>query len=437
MMTEEKSKERAVAVVSEPLPDTEELPQGGAMKVVRGWRDRLGRLLEKNRNDSQERLQALLTAALTDNAANQEMDKWLLSYEQGDQNKRLTMLSELALARREQVLSGQQGALFFRRLYARADSLHPLVRLRADILAAMKERPELQELDKELKPLLISWFDVGMLQLRPITWDSPASLLEKLIEYEAVHEINSWSELKHRLTGTRRCYAYFHPRMADIPLIFVEIALTQNMADSVQHLLDPEGSDTDLSKARCANFYSISNTQAGLRGISFGNFLLKRVIDALMKDYPQLKTFVTLSPIPGFTRWLEKQDGDSLQEYLTDKTEKRLAAGDPDSGRKWLIRISTAVQERNEAIERIALRFASAYLMSMRNDQLVDSVARFHLGNGARIERLNWAADCSPKGMQQSCGMMVNYLYELDQLDANMQALAAGKPKSRLTSRWL
>lgn len=436
-MIQEQSKERALTVLDSSMDENETSSTGGALKVVRGWRDRLGRLLEKNRKDSQLRLTALLTAALTDNAANQEMDKWLHSYEQGDQPKRVTLLNELVLARRELALSAQQGSLFFRRMYARADSLHPLVRLRADILNAAKERPELRELDQELQPLLVSWFDVGMLQLRPITWDSPASLLEKLIEYEAVHEISSWSELKHRLTGSRRCYAYFHPRMPDIPLIFVEIALTQGMADSVQHLLDPAITDTDLGKARCANFYSISNTQAGLRGISFGNFLLKRVIDALMQDYPQLKTFVTLSPIPGFARWLEQQDGQAMQAYLPDKTEKRIAKDDPDSGRKWLIRISSAVQDGNEAIERIAMRLAAAYLTSMQGDQPTDPVARFHLGNGARIERLNWAADSSAKGMRQSCGMMVNYLYELDQLDANKHALAAGKPKSRLGSRWL
>ncbi len=409
--------------------------------MLRRIRNRLSRLLERERGDTAKRAQALLTAPLTDNRANELVAQWSKQYWEAEVSRRRLMLSELVLAKEAVGTAAQNGRLFFRRLYAHTDSLYPLVQLRADLLRWRKEVPEFGPLESELKALLVSWFDVGMLELRPITWDSPASLLERLIEYEAVHEISSWAELKHRLTGNRHCYAYFHPRMDMIPLIFVEIAFTERMADNVQVLLDPQHNNDELpeDKARWAIFYSISNTQYGLRGISLGNFLLKRVIQALLKDYPKLRSFATLSPIPGFVRWLEAQHGDVLADYIQDKEERRLARGDADAGRKWAIRIAKSLTEdKNEAIRRIAMQFATVYLTCLNQDgQPLDPVARFHLGNGARIERLNWAADTSERGLRQSCGMMVNYVYELDELDANIAQLAQGKPRSRLTGRWL
>src|SRR5690606_13508462 len=273
---------------------------------------------------------------------------------------------------------------------------------------------------------------------RPITWDSPASLLEKLIQYEAVHEIRSWEELRHRVADHRRCYAFFHPRMNDVPLIFVEVAFATQMADNVQVLLDPKVPASDLNKAKWAIFYSISNTQPGLRGISFGNFLLKRVVDQLLTELPKLKSFATLSPIPGFVDWLGKQDGKAMQELLHDKADKQQAQDDASAGQKWVERLQAAAGGKvSEAVQRTGLRLAVLYLKSMKNGQPIDAVARFHLGNGARIERVNWAADCSPKGMAQSSGIMVNYLYDLDQLDDNLALLAAGKPKMGLNLRWL
>lgn len=419
--------------------DTNDVSQRESTPMLRRLRNRLSRLLERERGDSAERAQALLTAPLTDNRANELVAEWAKQYWSAEAAHRRLMLSELVLAKDVAGARAENGRLFFRRLYAHTDSLHPLVQLRADLLRWRKEVPELRPLEGELKALLSSWFDVGMLELRPITWDSPASLLERLIEYEAVHEISSWAELKHRLTGNRHCYAYFHPRMDTIPLIFVEIAFTERMADNVQVLLDPEHpiNHAREERARWAIFYSISNTQYGLRGISLGNFLLKRVIQALLKDYPQLRSFATLSPIPGFVRWLESQHGDRLSELINDKEEKRLAVGDPDAGRKWAIRIAKSLtDEKNEAIRRIAMQFTATYLNSLDDEgQPLDPVARFHLGNGARIERLNWAADISERGMQQSCGMMVNYVYELDELDDNIVLLAQGKPRSRLSGR--
>lgn len=409
-----------------------------AAQIVRGVSTRLkiqfARTQQRDRDASY--LTPLLTAPLTDSSANLLIKKWSDQYWAADETGRLSMLLRLLETVQELSAESEQLRLFFRRLYAYSASLFPLVRLRADLLSWRKKKSELAILERELKILLVSWFDVGMLELQPITWDSPASLLEKLIEYEAVHEINSWTELKHRLTGNRRCYAYFHPRMPNIPLIFVEVALTREMADNVQHLLDPDLVDAELDKARCANFYSISNTQLGLRGISFGNFLLKRVVEALSQDYPQLRYFVTLSPIPGFSRWLAAQHGDDLQDILGSKSEKRLAKSDPEAGAKWVVRLCEATQEeKNGAAQRNGARLVAYYLLSLVEGQPLDPVASFHLGNGARLERVNWAADTSVKGLKQSCGWMANYRYELSQLDANLVSLAAGKPKSKIRYR--
>jgi malonyl-CoA decarboxylase len=284
-----------------------------------------------------------------------------------------------------------------------------LVDLRADLLRFLDRDEELAVLDRELESRLTAWFDVGFLELQRITWNSPAALLEKLIQYEAVHEIRSWSDLRNRLGSDRRLYAFFHPRMPAEPLIFVEVALTKSLAGNIQALLDEHAPVFDADRADTAIFYSISNTQAGLRGVSFGNFLLKRVIDDLKRDFPQLKTFATLSPLPQFCAWL-KRTPEALEGL--GLTLAQLQSGD------WA-QDKTLARRLRDPLERLAAR----YLYSVRqNGRPLDPVARFHLGNGARIERINFLADASAKGFRQSCGLMVNYLYDPDEIEQNVEA---------------
>jgi malonyl-CoA decarboxylase len=292
-----------------------------------------------------------------------------------------------------------------------------LVDLRADLLRYLDEEPGLAPLDRELESRLAAWFDVGFLELQRITWNSPAALLEKLIQYEAVHAIQSWDDLKNRLDSDRRLYAFFHPRMPMEPLIFVEVALTDRLADSIQALLDEQAPVFDARRADTAIFYSISNTQAGLRGVSFGNFLLKRVIDDLQRDFPKLRQFATLSPLPGFAAWARKNPQELAAQGLEfDAVELATGGWTADA---------TVARRVNEALAELAARYLTL-AKAGRGDgrQPLDPVARFHLGNGARIERINPLGDDSPKGLQQSFGVMVNYQYDLDELEQNVESFA-------------
>lgn len=307
-----------------------------------------------------------------------------------------------------------------------------LVDLRADLLRYAADDPLLKPLDRELETRLTAWFDVGFLEIQRITWESPAALLERLVKYEAVHAIRSWRDLKNRLDSDRRCYAFFHPRMPLEPLIFVQVALTETLADNVQNLLDVRAPLGDTGKADTAIFYSITSSQTGLRGISFGNFLLKRVIGDLQRDFPRLRTFSTLSPIPGLIRWI-RQNPQNLDKVITDTDWKTLAAAgiakEAASPLFAALLGGDTVWTKNSALAAALraplLRLAAQYLVkAKRGDRPLDSVARFHLGNGARIERLNWLADTSEKGQAQSWGIMVNYLYDLGGLETNVEAYA-------------
>jgi malonyl-CoA decarboxylase len=284
-----------------------------------------------------------------------------------------------------------------------------LVDLRADLLRVRdRDDPALATLEAELRRMLSSWFDIGFLELRQLTWDAPAALLERLIHYEAVHAINGWDDLKKRLAPDRRCFAFFHPSMPDEPLIFVWVALVPEMSAQVQSLLDQAQPTQAANSATTAIFYSISNTQLGLQGVSLGNFLIKRVVNALLGELPQLKTFATLSPIPGFARWLAQQV-ESGEVALDEASREALARSD------WYQQAEQAVQ-----LEKVLKPLCARYLaLARRGAGALDPVAHFHLSNGAKIERINWLGDTSAKGLRIAHGLMVNYVYQLDEIDRN------------------
>lgn len=319
-------------------------------------------------------------------------------------------------------------------LNALPEGFHFLVDLRQELLGWRKDDPALAALERDLLSLLTSWFDVGFLELRRITWDSPASLLEKMIAYEAVHPIRSWDDLKNRLSSDRRCFAFFHPRMPNEPLILVQVALVNGIADNVQTLLDEAAPVVDTASADTAIFYSISNAHEGLSGISFGNFLIKRVVDELISEFKNLKAFATLSPIPGFRYWLDSKlktsDGDADKELLTPAERKVLASafgtGNEPASLQTLLQTPDWHQkpEYAKALKNPLQRLCARYLAKEKREggTAYDRVANFHLSNGSRIERLNWLADTSAKGLSQSAGMMVNYLYKLNDIEANHEA---------------
>jgi malonyl-CoA decarboxylase len=307
-----------------------------------------------------------------------------------------------------------------------------LVDMRADMSPLVSINPELKGLDNDLKYLLTSWFDVGFLELKQIKWDqSPAALLEKLIAYEAVHAIESWDDLKNRLDSDRRCFAYFHPRMPNEPLIFVEVALVNGIAGSVQKLLDASAPVVDPKHADTAIFYSISNAQKGLAGISFGNFLIKGVVAELAREFKNLKVFSTLSPIPGFRSWLDKAIAEGQPNLLNTSERKELnfamgrAGGAKGGLKEALVNDDWCANEKlSNALQRPLHRLAALYLttVKIKDNRVHDQVAHFHLSNGAIMERLNWMGDTSDKGIKQSAGMMINYLYNLDRIEDNHEA---------------
>ncbi|OKH90101.1 malonyl-CoA decarboxylase [Thalassospira sp. TSL5-1] len=339
-----------------------------------------------------------------------------------------------------------------------------LVDLRADLLRWRKDAPGLVLLEQDLKTLLSAWFDIGFLELHQITWNSPAALLEKLIAYEAVHQIRSWDDLKSRLANDRRCFAFFHPGMPDEPLIFVEVALVSGIAENVDVLIDRDLDDqiADPTRADTAIFYSISNAQSGLAGISFGDFLIKRVVAELKRDLPNLQQFATLSPIPGFRRWLtsaidqidamaatdvtDSQQAETSEEGATGTAVIVKTKPDPQVPRHLVEDISLCrplvTSEEDEDITQVEkvwqipadsrtalLRLAAHYLLNERRpgrDTALDPVAHFHLSNGARVERLNFDANSSVAGQAQSFGLMVNYLYQSDEIEKNHENYVGG-----------
>jgi malonyl-CoA decarboxylase len=315
-----------------------------------------------------------------------------------------------------------------RRMNMAAGGTAMLVQMRREVQAHVRDDASLRPLDQDLLHLFSSWFNRGFLELRRIDWETPASVLEKLITYEAVHEIDGWQDLRRRLLPDRRCFAFFHQALPGEPLIFVEVALTTGLADAVQPLLAPpaDGVGRPSKDADSAIFYSISNCQEGLRGVSFGNFLIKQVVEELQAELPRLKHFATLSPVPGFRAWLDQQ----LDSGTSPFTDEELAALNAGAGLPAKEAFAAAIAgewwtdtARARPLRVPLLRLAATYLTrSAAGGAKIDPVARFHLGNGARLEHIRWLGNTARRGMRESLGIMVNYLYDPGSIEANHEA---------------
>ena len=329
-----------------------------------------------------------------------------LQYGEQPDHKNLKTLTQIIEPRRQELI---------RRINMAPGGTWALVQMRKDLQRFVKEDPSLKPVDIDFLHLFKSWFNRGFLTMQDISWSSPALILERLIAYESVHEITSWQDLKSRLDPPdRRCYAFFHPSLTNEPLIFVEVALCADIPVSIQDILSPDREVLKAGQEKVAAFYSINNCLTGLRGISFGNFLIKQVVENLRADYPKLNKFVTLSPIPGFSDWLI---GENRAASFKIENSELLRLQTPD----WFKDASFA-ERMKPALRRAAL----SYLLDRQpgSHRLHNSVARFHLGNGARIEDIQWLADTSARGLSASFGMMVNYLYKLDQIENNHEAFA-------------
>ncbi len=322
-----------------------------------------------------------------------ELSKAVDQYKVGSNSENLITLMKLSEPKRREI---------FRRCNGISKGTIRLVNLRKRLLGILKKNPELKAVDYDLVYLFKNWFNRGFLILRPINWETPAHILEKIIAYEAVHEINSWDELRLRLAPKdRRCFAFFHPAMQDEPIIFVEVALMNNIPSKIQDVLEEERQLIEPHEANVAVFYSISNCQKGLSGISFGNFLIKQVANDLKLEFNNIKKFVTLSPVPGLRNWIKNKD--PKFELTLEKFKK---------------------PEQFLKIKPSLMRYAGDYFLnSDRSDGVPnDPVARFHLGNGASLEQINYLGDASLNGLNLSGGLMVNYLYDLDKVEENHEA---------------
>ncbi|WP_417773781.1 malonyl-CoA decarboxylase [Stappia sp.] len=332
-----------------------------------------------------------------------------------------------ALLRQLHAASEPRRQELIRRLNLSPGGTTALVRMRKDLLAMTREMPELRDVDKDFEHLFSSWFNRGFLVMQRIDWSTPAAILERIIRYEAVHEIHGWDDLRRRIAlADRRLYAFFHPALVDDPLIFVEVALLRAIPEAIPPILAETRPELPAHEATTAVFYSISNCQEGLRGISFGNFLIKQVVEELRRDLPNLKTFITLSPMPGFRTWLSSAvtDGEGVAvKALPASFREALSAPDADAAIAGLLADETQAEELREPLRALAAH----YLVREkgRGNRPLDPVARFHLGNGARLERVNWDADPSANGRRQSFGVMVNYLYDLGEIERNHEAFAA------------
>ncbi|MDW5376017.1 malonyl-CoA decarboxylase [Halomonas sp. HP20-15] len=334
----------------------------------------------------------------------EQIDATYQRYQASRDNRDLQALFDACEPSRQEVL---------RRLNLTTDGTHELVGMREDLLGLLKAHPDLQPVNADFGHLFASWFNRGFLVLRRIDWNTPAAILERIIHYEAVHEIQDWNDLRRRLDARdRRCFAFFHPAIGDEPLIFVEVALYRGLPDQIQPILDgTHGLIEDPESVDTAAFFGISNCQTGLRGISFGNFLIKQVVQELKQELPNLRNFVTLSPVPGFRQWLDGVREN--EDRLDDEASETLALLDePD----W-----HSDPAKANSLRDVIKPLAAHYLLQEKNAKglPLNPVARFHLGNGAELHRINWLGDVSAKGIQQAAGLMVNYLYVLEDIERN------------------
>ncbi|MBX2868250.1 MAG: malonyl-CoA decarboxylase [Acidiferrobacterales bacterium] len=325
-----------------------------------------------------------------------ELQKAVESYSDNPEATTFRALTHAAEPKRQEL---------FRRLNLAPGGTKQLVKMREHLLQLVRDHPKLGKIDVDFRHLFNSWFNRGFLIMQPIDWTTPAHILEKIIAYEAVHEIGRWAELRRRLEPEdRHCFAFFHPAMEDEPLVFVEVALTPSVPTNIDSLLDSEQQSIAANEASCAIFYSISNCHAGLAGVSFGNFLIKQVATSLKQRFPQLRTFATISPVPGFRRWFSEQEVSEETLAWVKQTTEEAKEG-------------TVVEKTPKEIAQLA----ATYLVEQKNHrgEPLDPVARFHLKNGASLDRMNWHADRSPKAIKQSIGLMVNYIYDLTRVEEN------------------
>ena len=341
------------------------------------------------------------------------LDAAITAWQAAPSDKTAAEIHAAAEARRQELL---------RRLNLAPGGTAALVRMRDQLIDALDRRDDLKAVDADFVHLFSSWFNRGFLVLRRIDWSTPAMILEKIIRYEAVHRIRSWEDLRRRIDPPdRRCYAFFHPALLDEPLIFVEVALSREIPDAIAPILSVQRDGVEPDKVTTAAFYSISNCQRGLAGVSFGNFLIKQVVQEISRENPRLKTFVTLSPAPNFAGWLDRERKAESSQALSP--EDRAALEGLDRQGWWQL------PQVRDPMQEPLLRAAAHYYLRAKNRRGLpqDAVARFHLGNGARLERLNWLGDGSDNGITQSYGLMVNYLYDLDDIEKNHEAYAGGQ----------
>lgn len=337
----------------------------------------------------------------TDQGANAEkLNKAITHYQQDGSETAMQALHQASESRRMEL---------FRALNMAPFGTEKLIAMREDILDILRDHPELQSVDNDLLHLFKSWFNRGFLEIKRIDWETPAVVLEKLIEYESVHEIMGWPDLRRRLEEDRRCFGFFHPVMPYEPLIFVEVALTNEISSNVTDLLKEEVNHEPDSRYTTAIFYSINNCLTGLRGVSFGNLLIKQVVEKLEREMPTMKTYSTLSPLPRFTAWLKTAIDDL--EFVSDDAKLQI---------KNLLQSPSAGELDNSETRKLLMQICAYYLLKAKSrDKPACPVARFHLGNGATLARINWLADPSENGLQQSVGMMVNYVYDKSTLAHN------------------